>query len=125
MLRSTATSLPIGPLLVLALGRDDEPRARPGVLLRDDLDEDHHQQNPDGGHDDGDAREGVAGAGAEGAGAAGAAEGARQAAALAALDQDQQYHEQAEQDQYHGDRDDRPPHLEREEHGEFLSDEGV
>src|SRR6516225_8097531 len=57
----------------------------------------HDQQGPDGGDNQGDAREGVASARAERTGAAGAAKRPGQATALAALNQDQQDQEHADQ----------------------------
>src|SRR5262245_48931642 len=63
------------------------------------LHQDHDQQYPDPGDDDREAGEGVPGAAAEGAGAADAAEGSRQPAALAALNQHHQDEEQAHHQQ--------------------------
>src|SRR5258708_2275199 len=54
------------------------------------LHQDHDEEYPDAGDDDGEAREGVAGPAAEGAGAAHAAERPGQSAALAALNQHHQ-----------------------------------
>src|SRR5947209_7319257 len=70
-----------------------------GVVLNG-LDLNHGQEEPGDGDVNGEARELIAGAGAEGAGAACAAEGADQAAAFAALDQDQQDHESAQGEQH-------------------------
>src|SRR5262245_7552222 len=57
----------------------------------------HRQKQPDAGDVDGEARELIAGPRAKWAGPARAAQGANQASALAALNQDQQNHEQADE----------------------------
>src|SRR5437868_8288038 len=70
------------------------------------LHQDHDEEHPDGGDDDGEAREGVAGAAAEGAGTAHAAKGPGEAASLAALNQhhqDEEQPHQQEQDVHHPD----------------------
>src|ERR1043166_7270412 len=65
-------------------------------VVLDGLDLDHGQEQPGDGDIDCQARELVAGTGAERAGPAGAAEGADEAAAFTALNQDQQNNEGAE-----------------------------
>src|SRR5712692_6205147 len=96
---SNWTLFPTGQLL-LGARKDDSGAPFSFGFLVGPLEHDHlnhRQKQPNAGHDEGNSRKHVAGPRTESAGSTDAAKGTRQASALTSLNQHQQNHEQAEE----------------------------